>query len=178
MLPESIPWLVANGKIKEAKVILLEAAKFNRILLPDDVFDEQCKRPGQLGKHSDCGIEHKALLNGSDEPKELSNMETCKNQEIKTKDSSDENISSDNIDCSEHLTDGMLRHGSNEKANQVIATPGRWHSACSKLCYQVCTKKGNAVSSADDSAQYTFLDIFKSPTLLRNTFFMSAAWYV
>ena len=34
LLPESIPWLVANNKKKEAEAILYKAAKFNGITLP------------------------------------------------------------------------------------------------------------------------------------------------
>lgn len=33
-LPESIPWLVAVGRTKEAKIILNQAANFNKVRLP------------------------------------------------------------------------------------------------------------------------------------------------
>ena len=36
LLPESIPWLMANNKKKEAEEILHRAAKFNGITLPGE----------------------------------------------------------------------------------------------------------------------------------------------
>eukprot|EP00918_Siedleckia_nematoides_P062039 GHVU01135349.1.p1 GENE.GHVU01135349.1~~GHVU01135349.1.p1 ORF type:complete len:454 (+),score=29.38 GHVU01135349.1:32-1393(+) len=36
-LPESIPWLVANGRIEEAEKIIKRAAKFNKVNLPDNI---------------------------------------------------------------------------------------------------------------------------------------------
>ena len=52
ILPESIPWLMANGKKDEAEKVLRSAAKFNKIELPGlfscDVYDMKynstCKR--------------------------------------------------------------------------------------------------------------------------------------
>jgi type III secretion system FlhB-like substrate exporter len=35
ILPESIPWLVANGRHKEAEDIIRAAAKFNKVLSAD-----------------------------------------------------------------------------------------------------------------------------------------------
>ena len=35
LLPESIPWLVAMGRVAEAKTILNKAAAFNKVKLPE-----------------------------------------------------------------------------------------------------------------------------------------------
>ena len=35
-MPESIPWLVAQGRIREAKQILASAARMNKVTLPKE----------------------------------------------------------------------------------------------------------------------------------------------
>lgn len=37
MLPESIPWLTVNDRVKEAEEILKKAAKVNGVSMPDNV---------------------------------------------------------------------------------------------------------------------------------------------
>ena len=37
-MPESIPWLVANGRTEEAENIMKKAAKFNKIKIPNYIF--------------------------------------------------------------------------------------------------------------------------------------------
>ena len=39
-LPETIPWLVANGKLREADRVIKQIAKFNKVQMPDHVFTE------------------------------------------------------------------------------------------------------------------------------------------
>ena len=41
LLPESIPWLAANDRVKEAEEILKRAAKFNGKSMPDNVLSGQ-----------------------------------------------------------------------------------------------------------------------------------------
>ena len=38
LLPESIPWLVANGRVDQAEDIMKEAARFNGVTLPHKIF--------------------------------------------------------------------------------------------------------------------------------------------
>ena len=40
LIPESIPWLAANGKVKEAEEILKKAARMNKVVLPDHILVE------------------------------------------------------------------------------------------------------------------------------------------
>ena len=39
-LPESIHWLVANGRANEAEKILKQAARFNNIKIPNNIFTD------------------------------------------------------------------------------------------------------------------------------------------
>ena len=38
VLSESVPWLCANGRLKEAEAIIKKAAKFNKVTVPDRIF--------------------------------------------------------------------------------------------------------------------------------------------
>ncbi|ELT94945.1 hypothetical protein CAPTEDRAFT_62237, partial [Capitella teleta] len=63
-LPESIPWLVANGRSDEAEKILQNAAKFNGISMPDRILHphENGQVPNDPGSEVDDSSETSKML--------------------------------------------------------------------------------------------------------------------
>ena len=63
-IDESIPWLVANKKTKQAEQILRKAAKINGITLPDHIFSKEDMSLSQInGDHENGATD--ALLSDS-----------------------------------------------------------------------------------------------------------------
>ncbi|ESO11480.1 hypothetical protein HELRODRAFT_71547, partial [Helobdella robusta] len=51
LLPESVLWLSANGKIQEAERVIKNAAKMNKIMMPDPILDCSADaKDGEVGK--------------------------------------------------------------------------------------------------------------------------------
>ncbi|XP_035684134.1 organic cation transporter protein-like isoform X1 [Branchiostoma floridae] len=56
LLPESPRWLLSNNRTKQAKISLQKAAKFNRVTIPDEVYEKvtklKDKEPGEKSKYN------------------------------------------------------------------------------------------------------------------------------
>lgn len=57
LLPESIPWLAANDRVKDAEAILKRAAKVNGVAMPDNVLSGP--EQDHMIKHNDAAEDNK-----------------------------------------------------------------------------------------------------------------------
>ncbi|XP_077868573.1 organic cation transporter protein-like [Saccoglossus kowalevskii] len=53
VLPESMRWLVSNGKVQDAETILYTAAKLNSVILPENILSMEYTKPTNQGKRYD-----------------------------------------------------------------------------------------------------------------------------
>lgn len=61
VLPESIRWLLAGGKVTEAVRVIKQAAKANRIAIPEDTLDKMLSKD-QMSEKEEPIIEEESLF--------------------------------------------------------------------------------------------------------------------
>ena len=53
LLPESVPWLAANGREEEAELILRKAARINKVTLPEHILKRESEDDHQVAADND-----------------------------------------------------------------------------------------------------------------------------
>ena len=168
-MPESIPWLVANNRGKEAEEILRRAAKINKITLPESIFVDN-------SEHQQTLVDESKVNGYNTSPDIDENGEEHSGEDTVV---SYTKVGVLPVFQTSSIAGSTSSLTINQRKPKEKEATGLWSCMSGCSCKESWTGNKDTSSGASiDSIQYeaSICDLFKSPTLRMYTIALSWIW--